>query len=52
MKFTIVPIFRENRPHAFGVWLANLRTVFGVRPDAIFETYEEAYRFALTHEKR
>lgn len=51
MKFTIAPIFRENQPHAFGVWLANLRTTFGRLPDGIFETYEEAYKFALTKEE-
>lgn len=49
--FMIIPIFRENQSHAFGVWLGNLRTTFGRLPDAIFETYEEAYRFALTKEE-
>lgn len=51
MKFTIMPIFRENQSHAFGVWLASIRTTFGRLPDAIFETYEEARKFALTKEE-
>lgn len=44
--FTIREIIRENQGNAFGVWKGLPRTVFGLKPLAIFETYEEARAYA------
>lgn len=44
--FTIREIIRENQGNAFGVWKGLPRTVFGLKPLAIFETYAEARAYA------
>jgi hypothetical protein len=44
--YTIREIIRENQGSAFGVWKGLPRTVFGLRPLAIFETYAEARAYA------
>ena len=47
MKYIIARIYRYNQGDAFGVWhiASNRRTVFGVKPLAIFESEDEAQAF-------
>lgn len=44
--YTIREIIRDNQGNAFGVWKGLPRTVFGIKPLAIFETYEQARAYA------